>query len=80
MNAPIRVLHVVPALSRVGGVERFVYNMALYHDENRVHYDFLHYGVINDKSMYPQTMMHSCRKWGRKYTQSTTQGLIFSVL
>lgn len=53
MNAPIRVLHVVPALSRVGGVERFVYNMALYHDENRVHYDFLHYGVINDKSMYP---------------------------
>lgn len=77
MNAPIRVLHVVPALSRVGGVERFVYNMALYHDENRVHYDFLHYGVINDKSMYPQTYDAQLQKMGSKVYTVNYAGAVF---
>lgn len=37
----IKVLEVVPSLSRAAGVARFAYNMALYHDEQRIHYDFL---------------------------------------
>ncbi|WP_347056323.1 glycosyltransferase [Bifidobacterium pseudocatenulatum] len=34
---------------------RFAYNMALYHDEQRVHYDFLHHAIINGKMMHEKT-------------------------
>ena len=44
-SSPIRVLQVVPSLGRVSGVANFVYNMECYHDENRVHYDFLHHAI-----------------------------------
>ena len=45
MNDSIRVLHVVPSLNRAAGVARFVRNMEQYHDEKRVHYDFLHHST-----------------------------------
>lgn len=51
----IKVLQVVPSLSKAGGVERFVYNMAMHHDEQRVHYDFLHHSTIDGRLMQAQT-------------------------
>lgn len=39
----IKVLQVVPSLSRGAGVSRFAYNMTIFSDESRVHYDFLHH-------------------------------------
>lgn len=48
---PVRVLHIVPSLSRVSGVASFVYNMNMYHDETRVHYDFMHQAMINGVHM-----------------------------
>lgn len=51
-NKPINILHVVPSLNRAAGVARFVYNMFLYHDECRVHYDFLHHAISNGKYMH----------------------------
>lgn len=52
MNEPIRVLHVVPSLNRAAGVARFVRNMEQYHDEERVHYDFLHHSTRNGVYMH----------------------------
>lgn len=49
MDRPIRVLHVLPSLSKSTGVARFVYNMYRYHDEDRVHFDFLHHANIDGK-------------------------------
>lgn len=46
-KAPIRVLHFLPALWRGTGIARFVYNMALFADEKRVHFDFAHAAVID---------------------------------
>ena len=48
-STPIRVLQVVPSLSCAAGVANFVYNMEYYHDENRVHYDFLHHAISNGR-------------------------------
>lgn len=48
-STPIRVLQVVPSLSCAAGVANFVYNMEYYHDENRVHYDFLHHAISDGR-------------------------------
>ena len=48
----LRVLQVVPSLSRAAGVARFVYNMEHYHDENRVHYDFMHHAIRDGVYMH----------------------------
>ena len=48
-STPIRVLQVVPSLSCAAGVANFVYNMECYHDENRVHYDFLHHAISDGR-------------------------------
>ena len=53
-NKQIRVLQIVPSLSRAAGVARFVYNMERYHDEERVHYDFLHHAFRNGMYMHEQ--------------------------
>lgn len=56
----LRVLQVVPSLSRAAGVARFVYNMERYHDEERVHYDFMHHairdGVYMHKKRYDEEL------------------------
>lgn len=52
MKKSIRVLQVIPSLARGAGVASFVYNMERYHDESRVHYDFLHHSVHNGKHIY----------------------------
>ena len=52
MNDSIRVLHVVPSLNRAAGVARFVRNMEQYHDEKRVHYDFLHHSTRDGVYMH----------------------------
>lgn len=48
-STPIRVLQVVPSLSCAAGVANFVYNMEYYHDEKRVHYDFLHHAISDGR-------------------------------
>lgn len=55
MSRPIRVLQVVPSLNRSAGVARFVYNMDLYHDETRVHFDYLHHSSIDGVLMHDKT-------------------------
>lgn len=62
----IKVLEVVPSLSRAAGVARFAYNMALYHDEQRVHYDFLHHAIINGKMMHEKTYDSDLKQRGSK--------------
>ncbi|KAB8287248.1 glycosyl transferase family 1 [Bifidobacterium ramosum] len=62
----IRVLEVVPSLSRAAGVARFAYNMALYHDEQRVHYDFLHHAIINGQMMHEKTYDQDLLQRGSK--------------
>lgn len=56
----LRILQVVPSLSRAAGVSRFVYNMERYHDEKRVHYDFMHHairdGVYMHKKRYDEEL------------------------
>lgn len=51
-NAPIRVLQVVPSLNRSAGVARVVYNWNRFHDESRVHFDFLHHSSRNGILMH----------------------------
>lgn len=46
-NNSIRILQVVPSLNRSAGVARVVYNWNRFHDENRVHFDFLHHSSRN---------------------------------
>ena len=50
----------MPSLSRAAGVSRFVYNMERYHDEKRVHYDFMHHairdGVYMHKKRYDEEL------------------------
>ena len=46
-NNPIRILQVVPSLNGSAGVARVVYNWNRFHDENRVHFDFLHHSSRN---------------------------------
>ncbi|MGR4802399.1 glycosyltransferase [Bifidobacterium adolescentis] len=65
-HQPIRVLHVVPSLSKAGGVERFVFNMARFHDENRVHYDFLHHDMHEGKLLTEPTYEHDLQELGSK--------------
>lgn len=55
MSKPIRVLQVVPSLNRAAGVARFAYNMDLYHDEDRVHFDYLHHSSIDGQLMHDKT-------------------------
>lgn len=55
MSKPIRVLQVVPSLNRAAGVARFTYNMDLYHDEDRVHFDYLHHSSIDGLLMHDKT-------------------------
>lgn len=55
MSKPIRVLQVVPSLNRAAGVARFAYNMDLYHDEDRVHFDYLHHSSIDGLLMHDKT-------------------------
>ncbi len=43
VSRQIKVLQVVPSLSRGAGVSRFAYNMTIFSDESRVHYDILHH-------------------------------------
>lgn len=69
MSKPIRVLQVVPSLNRAAGVARFVYNMDLYHDENRVHFDYLHHSSIDGVLMHDKTYDDNLREKGsRVYT------------
>ncbi|RYQ45969.1 glycosyltransferase [Bifidobacterium pseudolongum] len=51
-NKPIRVLQVVPSLNRSAGVARVVYNWHQFHDEKRVHFDYLHHSVRNGELMH----------------------------
>lgn len=55
MSKPIRVLQVIPSLNRAAGVARFAYNMDLYHDEDRVHFDYLHHSSIDGLLMHGKT-------------------------
>lgn len=55
MSKPIRVLQVVPSLNRAAGIARFAYNMDLYHDEDRVHFDYLHHSSIDGLLMHDKT-------------------------
>lgn len=55
MSEPIRVLQVIPSLNRAAGVARFVYNMDFYHDEGRVHFDYLHHSSIDGVLMHDKT-------------------------
>ena len=55
MSERIRVLQVVPSLNRAAGVARFVYNMDLYHDEGRVHFDYLHHSSVDGVLMHDKT-------------------------
>lgn len=48
---PIRVLQVVPSLSRSAGVSQFVHNMAVNIDEHRVVFDYLHHATLNGKPL-----------------------------
>lgn len=54
VSSPLRVLQVVPSLNRTAGVANFVYNMEKYHDENRVHYDFLHHAIRDGEHIHEQ--------------------------
>lgn len=51
-NKPIRVLQVVPSLNRSAGVARVVYNWHQFHDEKRVHFDYLHHSSRNGVLMH----------------------------
>lgn len=59
-NKPIRVLQVVPSLNRSAGVARVVYNWHQFHDEKRVHFDYLHHssrnGVLLHDSRYDEEL------------------------
>ena len=63
-SSPIRVLHVVPSLGRVTGVANFVYNMEYYHDEERVHYDFLHHSIRSGHYMHQDRFDDELEKHG----------------
>lgn len=60
MTDQIKVLEVVPSLNRNAGVSRFIYNMTLFSDESRVHYDILHHaqndGVPHHKKRYDEEL------------------------
>lgn len=49
---PIKVLQVVPSLNRSAGVARVVYNWHQFHDEARVHFDYLHHSSRNGVLMH----------------------------
>ena len=51
-SKPIRVLQVVPSLNRSAGVARVVYNWQQFHDETRVHFDYLHHSSRNGELMH----------------------------
>lgn len=51
-STPIRVLQVVPSLNRAAGIARVVYNWNKFHDEKRVHFDFLHHAMRNGLLMH----------------------------
>ena len=57
---PIKVLQVVPSLNRSAGVARVVYNWHQFHDESRVHFDYLHHssrnGVLMHDSRYDEEL------------------------
>lgn len=54
VSQQIRVLQVVPSLGRSSGVANFVYNMEYFHDEKRVHYDFLHHAISSGKHFHQE--------------------------
>lgn len=60
LNKPIRVLQVVPSLNRSAGVARVVYNWQQFHDEERVHFDYLHHssrkGMLIHDSRYDEEL------------------------
>ena len=66
MSKPIRVLQVVPSLNRAAGVARFAYNMDLYHDEDRVHFDYLHHSSIDGLLMHDKTYDKELQKKGSR--------------
>lgn len=74
----IMVLEVVPSLSRAAGVARFAYNMALYHDEYRVHYDFLHHAIIDGKMMHEKTYDADLMQRGSKVYTVNYAGVGFT--
>ena len=74
----IKVLEVVPSLSRAAGVARFAYNMALYHDEQRIHYDFLHHAIINGKMMHEKTYDTDLTQRGSKVYTVNYAGASFT--
>lgn len=66
MNAPIRVLQVVPSLNRSAGVARVVYNWNRFHDESRVHFDFLHHSSRNGVLMHNERYDEELEATGSK--------------
>lgn len=71
MSKPIRVLQVVPSLNRAAGVARFAYNMDLYHDEDRVHFDYLHHSSIDGLLMHDKTYDKELQEKVLEYILST---------
>ena len=65
-NAPIRVLQVVPSLNRSAGVARVVYNWNRFHDESRVHFDFLHHSSRNGILMHNERYDEELEATGSK--------------
>ena len=65
-NKPIRVLQVVPSLNRSAGVARVVYNWHRFHDENRVHIDFLHHSSRNGVLMHDKRYDEELKASGSK--------------
>ena len=65
-NAPIRVLQVVPSLNRSAGIARVVYNWNRFHDESRVHFDFLHHSSRNGILMHNERYDEELEATGSK--------------
>lgn len=65
-NAPIRVLQVVPSLNRSAGVARVVYNWNRFHNESRVHFDFLHHSSRNGILMHNERYDEELETTGSK--------------
>lgn len=65
-NAPIRVLQVVPSLNRSAGVARVVYNWNRFHNESRVHFDFLHHSSRNGILMHNERYDEELEATGSK--------------
>ncbi len=75
MGGQIRVLHFVPSLNRGSGVTRFVYNMTMACNEERVHYDFLHHGMRDGVHIHPNRYDEELEERGHVVYKVSSAGI-----